>query len=58
MIYMSLATCAISIPVAYFSDHINTLPKYYLEEGVIYQRILMYFAFTQSINYDRLKPVV
>jgi MATE family multidrug resistance protein len=50
MIYMALATCAISFPIAYFSDHINTLPSYYLEEGVIYQRILMYFAFIPPIK--------
>ncbi|MDR3151460.1 MAG: hypothetical protein LBT67_01235, partial [Holosporaceae bacterium] len=40
MIYMSLASCMISIPIAYFSDYINTLPHYYLKEGVTYQQIL------------------
>ncbi|MDR1333749.1 MAG: polysaccharide biosynthesis C-terminal domain-containing protein, partial [Holosporaceae bacterium] len=45
MIYMALMTCVISLPVAYFSDTINTLPHYYLEEGVSYQKVWMYFAF-------------
>ncbi|MDR2794218.1 MAG: MATE family efflux transporter [Holosporaceae bacterium] len=50
MIYMSLATYVISFPVAYFSDHINTLPHYYLKEGIAYQQTLMYFAFIPPLR--------
>jgi MATE family multidrug resistance protein len=50
MIYMALASCIISFPVAYFSDHINTLPHYYLKEGVAYQQTLMYFAFIPPVR--------
>jgi MATE family multidrug resistance protein len=50
MIYMSLASCIISFPTAYFSDSINMLPHYYLKEGVVYQQTLMYFAFLQPIK--------
>jgi MATE family multidrug resistance protein len=45
MIYMAFGTYVISFPVAYFSEYINTLPPYYLKEGVAYQQTLMYFAF-------------
>jgi MATE family multidrug resistance protein len=50
MIYMALVTYAISFPIAYFSDHINTLPHYYLKEGVAYQQTLMYFAFIPPVR--------
>ncbi|MDR3179834.1 MAG: MATE family efflux transporter [Holosporaceae bacterium] len=50
MIYMSFATLVISLPIAYFSDHINMLPHYYLEDGVAYQKILMYFVLTQPLR--------
>jgi MATE family multidrug resistance protein len=50
MIYMAIASCVISFPIAYFSNYINTLPSYYLKEGVIYQQILMFFAFTQPLR--------
>jgi MATE family multidrug resistance protein len=50
MIYMSLGTCVISFPIAYFSEYINTLPDYYLWEGVKYQKTLMYFAFITPIR--------
>jgi MATE family multidrug resistance protein len=44
MVYLSLAVSLIAVPVAYFSDYINTLPNYYLKDGVEYQKILMYFS--------------
>ncbi|MDR1362065.1 MAG: MATE family efflux transporter [Holosporaceae bacterium] len=50
MIYMSLLTCVISIPVAYFSDYINILPDCYRKEGVEYQKTLMYFSITAPIR--------
>ncbi|GHT90843.1 MATE family efflux transporter [Alphaproteobacteria bacterium] len=44
MIYLSLLSNIIFVPIAYFSDHINTLPPYYFKEGIEYQKILMYFG--------------
>lgn len=41
MFYFSLATSLIFVPIAYFSDTLNLLPPYYLEDGVKYQRIMM-----------------
>ncbi|MDR0968437.1 MAG: MATE family efflux transporter [Holosporaceae bacterium] len=42
MIYLSLALILLFFPIAYFSDYINLLPTYLRDEGVIYQKILMY----------------
>jgi len=50
MIYMSLASCVILWPMAYFSDYVNTLPHYYLKDGVEFQRILLYFAFLPPLK--------
>ena len=47
---MSIVCGVISLPIAYFSNRINTLLPYYLEEGVAYQKTLMYFAFFQPIR--------
>jgi MATE family multidrug resistance protein len=44
MIYMSLIASVFFIPVGYFSESINLLPKCYKEEGVIYQSMLCYFG--------------
>jgi MATE family multidrug resistance protein len=43
MIYFLLALIVFFCPIAYFSDHLNMLPEYFKSEGVIYQKILMYF---------------
>jgi MATE family multidrug resistance protein len=50
MIYMAFASCVISLPVAYFSDYINRLPDYYLQEGIAYQKTLMYFSFIPPLR--------
>lgn len=42
MMYFSLATSLVFFPIAYFSDILNLLPPYYFDEGVIYQKIMMY----------------
>ncbi|MDR2417368.1 MAG: MATE family efflux transporter [Holosporales bacterium] len=44
MIYLSLLSCVFFLPIAYFSDVIHLLPPYFLEEGVAYQEMLMYFG--------------
>lgn len=44
MIYMSVASVVIFVPIAYFSDYINLLPSYFSEEGIEYQKILLYFS--------------
>ncbi|MDR2074688.1 MAG: MATE family efflux transporter [Holosporales bacterium] len=50
MIYMSLIAALLLLPVAYFSEYVNTLPKYYLKEGVIYQKILLYCCFPPCLT--------
>jgi MATE family multidrug resistance protein len=50
MLYLSLASSIFFVPVAYFSDHLNTLPSYYLEDGLKYQRILMYGGMLPAIK--------
>jgi MATE family multidrug resistance protein len=50
MIYLSLITNIISLPIAYFSDSINMLPSYYLNDGVVYQKTLMYFSMIPPIR--------
>lgn len=42
MMYFSILTALISFPIAYYADYINLLPSYYLDDGIIYQRIMMY----------------
>jgi MATE family multidrug resistance protein len=49
MIYLSFFSSIFFIPIAYFSDYINMLPSYYLQEGVAYQRIILYYGFTPGI---------
>jgi len=49
MIYLSIFSILIFVPVAYYSEYFNTLPDYFLEEGLAYQRPLMYFGFLQGI---------
>ena len=44
MLYMAAGSILIFIPIAYFSDTLNFLPSYFLEEGLNYQRPLLYFA--------------
>jgi MATE family multidrug resistance protein len=44
MIYLSLASCFLCLPIAYFSDVIHLLPSSLLEDGVAYQETLMYFG--------------
>jgi MATE family multidrug resistance protein len=50
MIYLSLASVAVTFPLAYFSQQINFLPPYYLKDGVEYQQTLMYWAFLPPIK--------
>jgi MATE family multidrug resistance protein len=50
MIYLSILSYLIFFPLAYFSDSINLLPDYYLEYGVPYQKILLYFGFIPGLN--------
>ncbi len=49
MLYLSLFSILIFFPIAYFSEYFNTLPDYFLKEGLAYQRPLMYFAFLQGM---------
>lgn len=44
MIYFSIISLIIFIPIGYFSDIINLIPPYYESDGVPYQRILTYFC--------------
>jgi MATE family multidrug resistance protein len=48
MFYMSLLSVFFLIPLGYFSDYVHTLPSYCLEEGIAYQRPLLYFGFLPS----------
>ncbi|MDR1031521.1 MAG: MATE family efflux transporter [Holosporales bacterium] len=50
MIYLSLASAAVTLPLAYFSEQINFLPPYYLKDGIEYQQTLMYWAFLPPIK--------
>lgn len=50
MIYLSFASVIFFVPVAYFSEYINTFPQYYFHDGVIYQKVLMYFAFLPPLR--------
>jgi MATE family multidrug resistance protein len=45
MIYMSIMSIGFFLPIAYFSEYINILPDYALEDGLDYQKILFYFGF-------------
>jgi MATE family multidrug resistance protein len=49
MVYMSLFTTIIFVPLAYFSEYINFLPEYAVEHGMIYQKTLLYFGFLPSL---------
>lgn len=49
MLYLSLFSILVFFPIAYFSEYFNTLPDYFLKEGLAYQRPLMYFAFLQGM---------
>ena len=42
MVYFSILTAVISFPIAYYANYLNLLPSYYLNDGVIYQKIMMY----------------
>ena len=42
MLYFSFITTIVFFPIAYFSDTLNLLPSYYFDDGVIYQKIMMY----------------
>ena len=44
MIYFSILSLIIFIPIGYFSDIINLIPPYYESDGVPYQRLLTYFC--------------
>lgn len=50
MFYLTLASFFVYIPIAYFSEYLNLLPDYCLSEGLIYQKILIYFAFMPLIK--------
>ncbi|MDR0630489.1 MAG: polysaccharide biosynthesis C-terminal domain-containing protein [Holosporales bacterium] len=49
MIYMSLASSVILVPMGFFSEYINFLPDYVLKDGIDYQRPLFYFGFLPSL---------
>ncbi|MDR0695606.1 MAG: MATE family efflux transporter [Holosporales bacterium] len=49
MIYLSLLSIVVLWPLAYFSEYFNTLPPYYLSDGVAYQSVLMYFGFIPGL---------
>jgi MATE family multidrug resistance protein len=50
MIYMSLIiSIVIFLPIGYFAEHICFLPEYAFEEGLAYQRILLYFGAIPSL---------
>ncbi|MBR1733889.1 MAG: MATE family efflux transporter [Alphaproteobacteria bacterium] len=42
MVYFSLATAIISFPIAYYAEYLNLLPSYYKNDGILYQKIMMY----------------
>ncbi|MDR1474914.1 MAG: MATE family efflux transporter [Holosporales bacterium] len=50
MIYLSLTSMVIFLPIAYFSEQINFLPPYYLKDGVAYQKIITYWSVLPPIN--------
>jgi MATE family multidrug resistance protein len=49
MLHMSLLSAVFLVPLGYFSDYVHTLPAYCLEDGIAYQRPLLYFGFLPSV---------
>jgi MATE family multidrug resistance protein len=49
MIYMSAMSAVLFLPLGYFSEYINFLPDYAREEGIAYQRPLLYFGFLPGL---------
>jgi MATE family multidrug resistance protein len=49
MLYFSGYSILFFLPAAYFSEFLNLLPAYYFQEGVDYQRFLLYFGFLPSV---------
>ncbi|MDR1233544.1 MAG: MATE family efflux transporter [Holosporales bacterium] len=50
MIYMSAFAAVPCILIAYFSDYLNLYPEYYAKDGIIFQKILLYFGALPSIK--------
>ncbi|MDR2412463.1 MAG: polysaccharide biosynthesis C-terminal domain-containing protein, partial [Holosporales bacterium] len=50
MLYFSGCSILFFLPAAYFSEFLNLLPAYYFQEGVDYQRLLLYFGFLPSVS--------
>jgi MATE family multidrug resistance protein len=44
MIYMSVFAWLPCVLIAYFADYLNLYPAYYVKDGVIFQKVLMYFG--------------
>ncbi|MDR2667047.1 MAG: polysaccharide biosynthesis C-terminal domain-containing protein [Holosporales bacterium] len=50
MIRFSALISIALIPIAYYSEYINFLPSYYSEEGIKYQKVLLYFGGLPSLQ--------
>jgi MATE family multidrug resistance protein len=51
MFYLGIASCVVFVPLAIFSEQINLFPKYYLADGIAYQKPLLYFGCLQTFLY-------
>ena len=44
MIYFSIASLVVLVPLGIFAKHLNLIPEHYAADGIVYQKILTYFA--------------
>jgi MATE family multidrug resistance protein len=49
MIWLSLASISIFLPIGYFSEYLHFLPDYAVQDGLAYQKPLFYFGFLPSL---------
>lgn len=45
MIYLSILSIFLFFPLAYFTKELNTFPEYLFQDGISYQKPLLYFGF-------------
>jgi MATE family multidrug resistance protein len=50
MIYFVAASLFFVVPIAWFSEYLNLIPKYYAEDGIAYQKILTYFCWLPALT--------
>ncbi|MDR1401815.1 MAG: MATE family efflux transporter [Puniceicoccales bacterium] len=50
MIYFVGASLFFVIPMAWFSKYLNLIPKHYAEDGIAFQKILIYFCWLPALT--------